>query len=271
MKSKSVASTAIVAVVLSGWILPVSAAKADNQAPDTTFHSGRDRISYAFGVDMARELQRQKDGLNVDLLMRALSDALAGKKLLMTEQEASAAVKTFEEQQKQDFQHARMMVAQRNKREGEEFFSENAKKDGVVTLPSGLQYRILKKGSGKLPTLEDVVLCNYTGRLLDGTEIDSSYNRKEPTAVPVKGVIPGWTQALLLMPVGTKWEMYVPPQLAYGDQATARFGPNATLVFNVELLSIKDKARVSDATGSATHPTDHISPAPSPQVADIHK
>jgi FKBP-type peptidyl-prolyl cis-trans isomerase len=115
----------------------------------------------------------------------------------------------------------------------------------VVTLPSGLQYKILKKGDGKIPTLDDVVLCNYRGTLLNGTEIDSSYKRKEPTAVPVKGVIPGWTQALQLMPVGTKWQMFIPPQLAYGDKASSAFGPNASLIFEVELLSIQEQAQTA--------------------------
>jgi FKBP-type peptidyl-prolyl cis-trans isomerase len=156
-------------------------------------------------------------------------------------------VKTFEAEQKQDLQHAKMMVFERNKREGEAFFAKNAKKEGVITLPSGLQYKMLKKGDGKIPMLDDVVLCNYTGKLLDGTEVDNSYKRKEPTVVPVKGVIAGWTQALQLMPVGSKWEMYIPPQLAYGDKGSAVFGPNTTLIFEVELVSIQDKSQTASA------------------------
>jgi FKBP-type peptidyl-prolyl cis-trans isomerase len=166
---------------------------------------------------------------------------LAGKELIMTNDEVTATVNAFDAEQKQDLQHARMMVSERNKREGETFFAENLKKEGVVTLPSGLQYKILTKGDGKIATLEDTIVCNYRGTLLDGTEIDSSYKRKEPTAAPVKGLIPGWSQALQLMPVGSKWQLFVPPQLAYGDKAAGPIPPNATLIFEVELLSIQDK------------------------------
>jgi FKBP-type peptidyl-prolyl cis-trans isomerase FklB len=224
-----------------------AAAPGNSKPGEPIIQSPKDKISYAFGVDMARDLQRQKDGLNVDLLMRALTDALAGKNLLMTDEEVAATVKTFETEQKQDLQHAKMMVFERNKREGEAFFAENAKKEGVITLPSGLQYKMLKKGDGKIPTLDDVVVCNYTGKLLDGTVVDSSNKRKEPTLVPVKGVIAGWAQALQLMPVGSKWEMYIPPQLAYGDKGSAIFGPNTTLVFEVELVSIQDKPQTVGA------------------------
>ncbi len=226
---------------------PEAATPGKSQSGEPVIQSRKDKISYAFGVDMARDLQRQKDSLNVDLLMRALTDALAGKKLIMTDEEVAATVKTFEAEQKQDLRHAAIMVSERNRREGEAFFAENAKKEGVITLPSGLQYKMLKKGDGKIPMLDDVVLCNYTGKLLDGTEIDSSYKRKEPTAVPVKGVIAGWTQALQLMPVGSKWEMYIPPQLAYGDKGSAVFGPDATLIFEVELVSIQDKPQTIGA------------------------
>jgi FKBP-type peptidyl-prolyl cis-trans isomerase len=199
--------------------------------------------------------------------MRALTDTLAGKSLIMTDEEVAATVKTFDAEQKQDLQHAVMMVAERNKKAGEAFFAENAKKEGVITLPSGLQYKMLKKGDGKIPTLDDVVACNYTGKLVDGTEIDSSYKRKEPTLVPVKGVIPGWTQALQLMPVGSKWEMYIPSQLAYGEKGTPAFGPNTTLIFQVELLSIKDKTPVADSSQPGPQPADKAGVADSGQAA----
>jgi FKBP-type peptidyl-prolyl cis-trans isomerase FklB len=217
-----------------------------SQGPlDPSIQNRKDKLSYAFGVDMARTIQRQKDALNVELLRKALSDTLAGSKLTMSDDEVTSTLKTFEVQLKQDLEHARSMVAARNRKQSETFFAENAKKEGVVTLPSGLQYKVLKKGSGKLPKAEDVVVCNYRGALLDGTEIDSSYKRKEPTTVPVKGVIAGFAQALQLMPVGSKWQLSIPPQLAYGERATPGFGPNSTLVFDVELLSIKDKAAIA--------------------------
>jgi FKBP-type peptidyl-prolyl cis-trans isomerase len=207
----------------------------------------RDKLSYAFGVDMAHTIQQQKERLNVELLRGALLDALDGKKLMMSDDEVSSTLKTFEAELRQDFQHAKKMITERNKKEGEAFFAENAKKEGVVTLPTGLQYKILTKGNGKVPTADDVVVCNYRGTLLDGKEIDSSSKRPEPPALPVKGMIPGFAQALQLMPVGSKWQLFVPPHLAYGERAMPNFGPNSTLIFDVELVSIKNKAETATA------------------------
>jgi FKBP-type peptidyl-prolyl cis-trans isomerase len=226
---------------------PSPAAGTIAEHDQSVIRSRTDKLSYAAGVDMARDLKRQGDShaMNVDLFMRALSDALAGRHLLMTDDEAASTMKAFETEQKQDLQHAKIMISERNRRESEAFFAENAKKDGVITLPSGLQYKVLKKGDGKLPGLDDIVLCNYTGKLLDGTEIDSSYKRKEPTTVSVKGVISGWVQALQLMPVGSKWQLFIPPQLAFGDKATPVAGPNSTLIFEVELLSIQEKQQTA--------------------------
>jgi FKBP-type peptidyl-prolyl cis-trans isomerase FklB len=215
------------------------------QPEEPTILNRKDRVSYAFGVGLARDLQRQKDNLNVDLLVRALTDALWGKNLLMSDDEVAATVKTFEAEQKQDFEHAKIMVAQKNKKAGEAFVADNAKKEGVVTLPSGLQYKVLKKGDGKIPTLDDHVVCHYRGTLVDGTEFDNSYGRTEPPTLPVKGIIAGWAQALQLMPVGSKWQIFIPPQLAYGEKMVGGIGPNATLIFEVELLSIQDKTQIA--------------------------
>jgi FKBP-type peptidyl-prolyl cis-trans isomerase FklB len=199
----------------------------------TTIQSYKDKLSYAFGVDLGRDLRRQKDDLNLDLLMKALSDALAGNKLIITDEEVTATLKQAEANQKQDYAHAKAMIAAKNKKEGEAFFAENAKKDGVVTLPSGLQYRILKKGAGKTPTLDDHVVCNYRGTLLNGAEF--------------KGIIKGWAEALQLMPVGSKWQLFVPTQLAYGDKIVGGIGPDAMVIFEVELLSIEDKTQTASA------------------------
>jgi FKBP-type peptidyl-prolyl cis-trans isomerase FklB len=228
---------------------PVAETPAKSPA-DPSIQSRKDKLSYAFGVDMARTIQGQKERLNVELLRKALTDALAGNKLVMTDDEVSSTLKTFEAELKQDLDHARKMVAERNKREGEAFFAENAKKKGVVTLPSGLQYKVLAKGSGKVPSREDTVLCNYRGTLLSGAEIDSSYKRKEPMTVPVNGVIAGFAQALQLMPVGSKWQLFIPPQLAYGDRPMPNFGPNSTVVFDVELLGIRDRIQTAQAAAN---------------------
>jgi FKBP-type peptidyl-prolyl cis-trans isomerase FklB len=220
---------------------------AKDQSDKPVIESRKDKISYAFGMDLARQLKHQKNDLNVDLVMRALKDSLADKPLIMTDEEVTATLKKLEEEQKQDYEHARIMISEKNKRAGEAFFANNAKKDGVITLPSGLQYKILKKGDGKLPTPEDKVVCQYRGTLLDGTEFDSSEKRGHPATLPVKGILAGWTQALQLMPVGSKWQLFIPPQLAYGEKIVHGIGPNAMLIFEVELLSIQDKTQTASA------------------------
>lgn len=224
-------------------------AAPDNKAPqeDPTLQNWKDKLSYAVGADLARGLKLQGVDVNLDLLVRALRDGLAGNKLVMTQEDVTATLKRFEDEQKQDFEHAKAMLSLKNKNAGEALFAENLKKEGLVTLPSGLQYTILKQGDGKKPTLEDTVVCNYRGALLDGTEFDSSYKRNQPAMMPVKGLIKGWTEALQLMPVGSTWKLFIPPQLGYGERIVGGIAPNATLIFEVELLSIQDKPQTIGA------------------------
>ena len=224
-----------------------TAGTGKNLVEEPVIRDRKDKISYAFGMDLARDLKRQKNDLNVDLVMRALDDALADKPLLMTDDEVTATLKQLEAEQKQDYEHARTMIAEKNRRAGESFFSENAKKEGVVTLPSGLQYKILKKGDGKTPTLDDKVVCQYKGTLLEGTEFDSTEKRGHAVTLPVKGLMAGWTQALQMMPVGSKWQLFIPPQLAYGEKIVNGIGPNAMLIFEVEVVSIEDKQQTASA------------------------
>jgi FKBP-type peptidyl-prolyl cis-trans isomerase FklB len=224
-----------------------AAALAKSLAGESTIQSRKDKMSYAFGVDLARDLKRQKNDLNVDLLLQALKDTLGDKPLLMTDEDVTATLKQLESEEKQDFEHAKMMISEKNKRAGEAFFSENAKKEGVVTLPSGLQYKIVKKGDGKLPTPDDKIVCQYRATLVDGTEFDSSEKRGHAVTLPVKGIMAGWTQALQMMPVGSKWQLFIPPQLAYGEKVINGIGPNAMLIFEVELLSIEDKPQTASA------------------------
>ena len=218
-----------------------AAKNAEQAAP--TFKSRREMLSYAFGVELGRSLKAQGVNPDVDLMVKALRDTLAGNVLLISETEATAALKTYEEDQKRDLEHAKQMISARNKKAGEDFFAQNIKMEGVVTLPSGLQYKILKEGDGERPTLEDRVLCNYRGTLLDGKEVDSSYKRNQPATGPVKGLIKGWSEALQLMPVGSKWQLFIPPQLGYGERVVGGIGPNSMLLFEVELISIQDKAQ----------------------------
>jgi FKBP-type peptidyl-prolyl cis-trans isomerase len=155
-------------------------------------------------------------------------------------------VRTRQQEKMKVEQEKMKVVAEGNRKEGTEFLEANKTKEGVVTMPSGLQYKIMTEGTGPKPAATDTVTCNYKGTLLNGTEFDSSYKRGQPASFPVTGVIKGWTEALQLMPVGSKWQLFIPSELAYGDRGAdprSGIGPGATLIFEVELLSIQDKAK----------------------------
>ncbi|HEY4051066.1 MAG TPA: FKBP-type peptidyl-prolyl cis-trans isomerase [Acidobacteriaceae bacterium] len=216
----------------------------------------QDKISYAIGMQVGNSLHRQSVQVDPKILARGLSDALAGGKLLLTDQEAKAVL-TQLQQQVQTAQMQKMQaLAASNKTEGEAFLASNKTKADVVALPSGLQYKILQPGTGPKPTASDMVVCNYRGTLLNGKEFDSSYKHGEPVTIPVGRVIKGWTEALQLMPVGSKWQLYIPADLAYGERgAGGDIGPNATLVFDVELLSIKAPEPQPAASPAAPTPS----------------
>ncbi len=200
----------------------------------------KEKVSYSIGVDVAKSLAKMGMDLDVDVFIKGLKDGFSGKKTLMTDDEMHATMTAFQNDLTKKQSQGKQTAAEENKKVGEAFLAENKKKEGVMALPSGLQYKILKAGNGKKPTAADTVECHYRGTLIDGTEFDSSYRRGEPATFPVAGVIPGWTEALKLMPVGSKWQLFVPSQLAYGEHgAGAEIGPNATLIFEVELLGIK--------------------------------
>jgi FKBP-type peptidyl-prolyl cis-trans isomerase len=207
-----------------------------------TLTTQQDKISYALGMNMAKNLQRQSVEVNPEVMSRGLKDVLAGNKTLLTEDEAKATLTALQNDMRATQQKKAEQLGQTNKKEGEDFLAANKGKEGVVTLPSGLQYKILKEGTGPKPSASDSVVCNYRGTLINGTEFDSSYKRGQPATFPVTGVIKGWTEALQLMPVGSKWQLFIPPGLAYGDRgAGPDIGPDTTLVFEVELLSIQGK------------------------------
>ncbi len=201
----------------------------------------KDKVSYAIGLSIGKNMKQDNVELDPDLLLRGLKDALSGAKPLLTEAQIQEAMVAFQKEMQAKAAEARKASGEKSKKEGEEFLAANKKAAGVVTLPSGLQYKIIKKGNGKVsPKATDTVVTHYRGTLLDGTEFDSSIKRGEPAEFEVGGVIPGWTEALQLMKVGDKWELYVPAELAYGERGAGRaIGPNATLVFEVELLEIK--------------------------------
>jgi FKBP-type peptidyl-prolyl cis-trans isomerase FklB len=202
----------------------------------------KEKASYAIGENIGKGLQ--KDGVDVDAasLARGIRDAIAGTKSLLTEDEAKAAIMALATEVRAKQQLKMEQLGAANKKEGDAFLATNKTKDGVVTLPSGLQYKILKPGTGPKPAATDKVECNYRGTLIAGTEFDSSYKRGQPVTFQVGEVIKGWSEALQLMPVGSKWQLYVPSDLAYGDRAPGQeIGPNSTLIFEVELLSIVPK------------------------------
>jgi FKBP-type peptidyl-prolyl cis-trans isomerase len=211
------------------------------QAP-LVLKTQKDKLSYGLGMNFGKTLQKQ--GVEVDpaILYRGLKDTLGGGKLLMTDEEVKATLVQLQADMRKEQEQKAAEAAETNRKAGEDFLADNKSKEGVVTLPSGLQYKILTEGTGPKPTASDSVVCNYRGTLLDGTEFDSSYKRGQPATFPVTGVIRGWTEALELMPVGSKWQLFIPPDLAYGERgAGADIGPNSTLIFEVELVSIEPR------------------------------
>ena len=198
------------------------------------------KLGYSIGMDIGGSLKRQAVDVDVDALARGIRDSYAGDNTLVSEEEARQTILAYQKQAMERQAEAMRRLGEKNKAEGEKFLAENAKKEGVKTLPSGLQYKVLTPGSGKTPKATDTVVTHYRGTLVDGTEFDSSYKRGEPATFPVSGVIAGWTEALQLMQEGAKWQLFLPPTLAYGERGAGRdIGPNATLIFDVELISVK--------------------------------
>jgi FKBP-type peptidyl-prolyl cis-trans isomerase FklB len=224
---------------------PTTAAKSTT---GLTLKTQKEKFSYAVGMRtgqrMAESFKKQSVPYDSAVLARGLRDGLAGGKTLLTEEEAQAAIKAVQDEVGKQQMEKMQVEGAANKKEGDAFLAANKGKEGVVTLPSGLQYKILKAGTGPKPTASDTVVCNYRGTLINGTEFDSSYKRGQPVTFPVSGVIKGWTEALQSMPVGSKWQLFIPSDLAYGDRgAGANIGPDSTLIFEVELVSIQDKSK----------------------------
>jgi FKBP-type peptidyl-prolyl cis-trans isomerase FklB len=230
---------------------------ASSTSAPAALKTDKDKTSYAIGSDLGNKLKMASIDVDPAILSRAIKDVLTGGKPAMTDEEVHAKLMELSKQVQQAQQEAQKkqmeankVLGEKNRKEGDAFLAENKSKEGVVALPSGLQYKILKAGDGPKPTTADTVTCNYRGTLLDGKEFDSSYKRGQPASFPVTGVIKGWTEALQLMPAGSKWQLFIPADLAYGDrQAGPDITPGSTLVFEVELLSIQPKPTT---TGAAT-------------------
>lgn len=209
------------------------------------------RISYMIGMDIGKTLEQVKDEVDVATLEKALRTSLEGGKPLMTEEQAAKVREAFAQKIQAKRIAEQMQAASKNLKAGQDFLATNGKKPGVVTTPSGLQYQVITAGTGPKPKESDIVRVHYTGTLLDGTKFDSSLDRGQPATIPLQQVVPGWREGIQLMPVGSKYRLWIPGNLAYGEQGTpgGPIGPNATLVFEVELLGIEKPGAAGPAGG----------------------
>jgi FKBP-type peptidyl-prolyl cis-trans isomerase FklB len=211
---------------------PQPQAEQQPAAETLKLETDQQRASYALGMNIANDLKRKGLQLDAKALAQGLLDAAMG------------ALNALQERMMKEDAEKSRTIAEKNKKEGEEFLAQNKGKEGVVTLPSGLQYKILKEGTGKTPEATSTVVTNYRGTLIDGTEFDSSYSRGQPATFAVNAVIRGWTEALLMMKEGSKWQLFVPAELGYGEHPRpgGKIGPDAVLIFEVELLEVKGKS-----------------------------
>jgi FKBP-type peptidyl-prolyl cis-trans isomerase FklB len=209
-----------------------------NAQENLVLKNQKDKMSYIIGMDIGNNLKKQSIDVEPNILVKGVKDALTGGKPLLTEQEIRETMTAFQN----EMRVKQEVVARKNKEQGDSFLADNKKKEGVKTLQSGLQYKVIKVGVGKKPKLNEYVTTHYRGTLIDGTEFDSSYKRGQPATFQVSGVIPGWTEALQLMETGAKWQLFIPSNLAYGERGSGGvIGPNATLIFEIELISIQEK------------------------------
>jgi FKBP-type peptidyl-prolyl cis-trans isomerase FklB len=202
----------------------------------------KEKISYSIGMEIGKNFKKQSIDVDPEVLLKGIQDGTSGGKALMTEQEIRDTLTAFQKERMAKQEEETKKLGEKNRKEGETFLAANKKKEGVKTLASGLQYKVIKPGTGKKPKSTDTVTTHYRGTLIDGTEFDSSYNRGQPATFPVHGVIPGWTEALQLMEEGAKWQLFIPSKLGYGERGAGQtIGPNATLIFEVELISVQEK------------------------------
>ena len=235
--------------ILAAAIVLLTSFAAAQDAPE--LKTDKDKFSYALGMNFGENFRKQGLDLDPAVFAKAFGESFNGEKTAMTDQEVQTLLMAAAQEIRKKQTALQAEKGEAAKKEGDAFLAANKTKDGVVTLPSGLQYKILKAGTGEKATLDDTVKCNYKGTLINGTEFDASEKHGGPLTFPVKGVIAGWTEALQLMPVGSKWQLFVPSNLAYGANGPGDIGPNATLIFEVELVSIqKPGAPTAGATGS---------------------
>lgn len=229
-------------VVLSALVLlTFSACNGDKpvEEKEKTLTTLQDKAGYSIGVQIGKQIAPTKEAINEEALLMGITDALNAKKLQLSDEEIKKTMQELGAKMQAEAMEKRKASLEVNKKAGAAFLEANKAKEGVVTLPSGLQYKIIAAGTGKTPLATDTVETNYKGTLIDGTEFDSSYKRGQSVSFPVNGVIKGWTEALQLMKEGAKWELYIPSELAYGEQGAGQvITPNSTLVFEIELIKV---------------------------------
>jgi len=223
--------------IITGFLIIGCESSDNQQAPK--LETAIDSVSYSIGVDIGKNMKTQELDINDKAMFAGWSAAFNGEDLKLTEEDMLATLNNFRKVMQEKVQQRAKAQAEENLTKGNTFLAENAKKEGVVTLESGLQYKVIEEGSGETPTEKSKVTVHYRGTLINGEEFDSSYKRGQPYTTPVTNVIKGWTEALQLMPVGSKWELYVPSNLAYGNSPRGPGGPNSALVFEVELIGIE--------------------------------
>src|SRR5690349_6231460 len=247
---------------------PAAAAPAAAPAKDAKppIAIDKNKISTMVGMDIGRGLAQIKDDVDIKIVEQALEQTLKGEKTSLTQEEALQVRQAYMQQMQAKRVAEQKAAAEKNKTEGAAFLAKNKSKSGVKSTASGLQYEVEKEGSGPKPKATDTVKVNYLGTKIDGTEFDSSYDRGQPATFPLNGVIKGWSEGLQLMPVGSKYKLYVPAELAYGENAPGPIGPNATLIFEVELLGIEDAAAKPAAAAKPGTPA--VKPAAAMQKKD---
>ncbi|MDX1450990.1 MAG: FKBP-type peptidyl-prolyl cis-trans isomerase [Oleiphilaceae bacterium] len=209
--------------------------------PVKNLETQEQKVSYSFGVVFGKRMTVDLPELDMEAFVQGLGDAFNGKATLLTDEEVGQVLSQYQRDMQQEQMDKMREIAVKNKELGEAFLAENKNKEGVVTLASGLQYKVLEEGKGPQPGPNDKVTVHYTGSLINGEVFDSSVERGQPASFPLNGVIAGWTEALQLMPQGSKWRLFIPAELAYGSNGNRTIGPNETLLFDVELLDIERK------------------------------
>lgn len=241
----------IVSVLLTGAGLACAqeSESGSGEAPATQM----EKVSYSIGLNMGRSLEQQSVEVDLDQLIQGIRDGLGDAEAKMTDEEIQTTMQAFQQEMMQKAQQERAEAGAKNEAEGAEFLAENKEREGVMVTDSGLQYEVLEEGDGPKPAADDQVTVHYKGTLIDGTVFDSSYDRGQPATFPLNAVIPGWTEGVQLMNVGSKYKFYIPANLGYGARGQGPvIGPNATLIFEVELLEIADAE--SGSEGGATPP-----------------